>query len=220
MIAGIEQVYVVPRTELFPDGAPHGFVAGGKEAVRRIYARGYFAVRAWVEEDPSLKQIIPYAVVVRGGEIFLFRRTDRGGERRLHGMRSIGVGGHVNPADFEDVIRRGLRRELTEELYLPQGWRARTVGILNNDTSRVGSVHTGVVAVVEPGEGLVKVREEDTMSGSFVSRKDLLELHARERESFEGWSALLIDKLDEVLAWGRQQDSSSPTPNRTPTSTT
>jgi predicted NUDIX family phosphoesterase len=220
VIAGGEQVYVVPRSELFPQGAPRGFVAGGREAIRRIYARGYFAVRAWVEEDPGLKQIIPYAVVVRDERVFLFRRTDRGGERRLHGLRSIGVGGHVNPPDFEDVIRRGLRRELTEELYLPPGWRSHLAGILNDDTTRVGSVHTGVVAVVEPGEGLVKVREEDTMSGSFVSREDLLDLHARERESFEGWSALLIDKLDEVLAWGRQQGSSSPTPNRTPTSTT
>jgi len=118
------------------------------------------------------------------------------------------------------VIHDALRRELAEELCLPPHWQARVVGLVNNDTTSVGSVHIGVVAVVDPGPGSVKVREEDTMSGSFVDRAALLALHARERESFEGWSALLLDRLDEVLAWGRPPGSGSPTPKPTPTSTT
>ncbi len=219
MSAG-EQVYVVPRAELFPDGAPHGFFRGGPELFARIYARGFFAGRDRVEEDPSLKQVIPYALVARDDAIFLCRRSHKGGERRLHGLLSVGVGGHVNPEDRADVIGDALRRELQEELVLPARYDARIVGLVNNDTTPVGSVHIGVVAVVDPGPHPVKVREEDTMSGGFVSRADLLALHARSRESFEGWSALLIDRLDEVLEWGRQPGSSTPIPRATPTSTT
>jgi predicted NUDIX family phosphoesterase len=219
-VSGGERVYVVPRAELFPDGAPHGFHRAPADLFRRIYERGFFADRDAVEEDPSLKQVIPYALVTRGDDVFLCQRSDRGGERRLRGMLSIGVGGHVNPEDSADVVEHALRRELTEELVLPARYEARIVGIVNNDATPVGSVHVGVVAVVEPGPGQVKVREEDTMSGDFIGRADLLALHARSRDSFEGWSALLIDRLDEVLACGRQPGSSTPTPKATPTSTT
>jgi predicted NUDIX family phosphoesterase len=225
-----EQVYVVPRSVLFPDNeAPHGFFRADPAFFDRIYQRGHFAARDPVETDPSLKQIIPYAVVVRGDAVFLFRRSAKGGEQRLYGLRSVGVGGHVNPVDSGDVIHDALKRELEEELHLPGGWKARIVGLVNNDKSSVGSVHLGVVALVEAGPGDVRVREEDMMSGSFVSRSELLDLHARERESFEGWSALLLDRSDEVLPWPtghprkpptRSAGSSTPTPSTTRTSTT
>ncbi|MHC4547291.1 MAG: NUDIX domain-containing protein [Planctomycetota bacterium] len=215
-----ERVYVVPRSVLFPHGAPHGFARADADLFGRIYARGFFADRDRVEEDPALKQVIPYAVLQRGREIFLFRRTEKGGERRLHGLRSIGVGGHVNPVDAGDVVHHALRRELLEELRLPARWDVRVVGLVNNDTTSVGSVHVGIVAVVRPGPGPVEVREEDTMTGAFVGRTDLLRLHARERESFEGWSALLLDRFEEVLVWDGPDDSISPTPRPTPTSTT
>lgn len=201
MIQSREQVYVVPREELFLDGTPHGCVPLDSEVLRRIYSRGYFADRGPVEEDPSLKQIIPYALVTRGDSVFTFRRTDKGGEGRLHGRRSVGVGGHVNPIDAGDIVIDALRRELSEEISLPDRWSARLVGLLNNDRSAVGAVHVGVVAVVDVGPGVVNVREMDTMTGGFMSREELLELHASERDSFEGWSALLLDRLDEVLTW-------------------
>jgi predicted NUDIX family phosphoesterase len=219
-VSSEERVYVVPRAELFPEGAPHGFVRALPEHFGRIYARGFFADRDRVEEEPALKQVIPYALIARDDAIFLFRRSDRGAERRLHGLLSVGVGGHVNPVDQADVVRDALRRELLEEMILPPRLDVRIVGLVNNDTTPVGSVHVGVVAVVRPGPGPVNVREEDTMSGAFVSRAELLAQHARARATFEGWSALLLDRLDEVLAWGSPPASASRTPKATPTSTT
>jgi len=215
-----EQVYVVPRAELFPYGAPRGCIRAHSEFFRRIYERGFFADRDAVEDDPSLKQVIPYAVIERDDQVFLFRRTSGGGEQRLHGRRSIGVGGHINPEDEDDVVFCALRREVEEELCVPAGWRPRVVGILNDDSTAVGSVHVGVVAVVDPGPGSVKVREEDTMTGAFVGREDLTGLHVRERTSFESWSALLLDRLDEVLTWRQPRVSSTRTPSPTRTSTT
>jgi predicted NUDIX family phosphoesterase len=200
-----ERVYVVPRVELFDESAPHGFVPGIDRWMPRIRHRGHFAPRSRVEEDPSLKQIIPYALIVRGDEIFCVQRTTGGGERRLHGLKSIGVGGHVNPIDKGNVVGDALRRELAEEVVLPSRWGARLTGLLNDDTTAVGSVHVGVVAVVEiDPDAEVKVREAETMTGSFMGRPELREMCAADRESFESWSALLIDRLDEVIAWEPQ----------------
>jgi len=215
-----EEVYVVPRRDLFPEGAPHGFWAADDSLLFRIRERGFFAPREEVEEDPSLKQVIPYGVLHRTGSVFLFRRSRKGGDARLHDLRSIGVGGHVNPVDREDVVPRALAREIGEEVDLPGGWTPRLAGFLNDDTTAVGSVHVGVVVAVEVPPGEVRVRERDRMSGSFLDLSDLLALHAGERAAFETWSALLLDRIDEVLPWARPLASSTTTPRATRISST
>lgn len=232
-----ERVFAVDRRRV---GAsiPHGFWNATGREFARLEGVGTFHDRAPVESDPSRKQLIPYALVMRGDSVFLFRRTKGGGEKRLHGLRSIGVGGHVNPVDGpvpsdaltlmgETLLERALMRELHEELVLPGVVSARFVGLLNDDSTAVGSVHLGVVAVVEAAPGSVSVRERDTMTGGFVPCDGVRRIHASERDSFESWSALLIDKLDEVLACpptvparAMKLDWSTPIPSATPTSTT
>jgi len=116
-----EQILVVPRAALMPD-AVHGFRPGpAQEYVERVRAHGVFKRRGDVEQDPSIKQIIPYLMVRHGGRIFVFQRSAAGGEARLHGKYSIGVGGHINRSDVEgdvDLLEAGLRRELEEELVV------------------------------------------------------------------------------------------------------
>ena len=206
--AQLEFVYVVKRTDLFPRSTPHGLDvldAGRRDSLLTcMRERGFFVERRHAETDPSLKQVIPYCVVVRGREVFLMRRLSGGGEARLRGKRSIGVGGHVNPidedlAEGEDVIQAGMLRELDEEVRLPPSWTTQAVGLLNDDTTEVGSVHVGLVQVVRV-DGEVAVRETDLLEGSFVTLAALKELCRAERSSFETWTALLIDCLDEVLA--------------------
>ena len=51
------------------------------------------------EESPAFKQLIPYIVLRDGERVFFMQRTDAGGDPRLHGKASIGVGGHLNPVD-------------------------------------------------------------------------------------------------------------------------
>ena len=77
-------------------------------------------------------------------------RTTAGGDPRLHGKASIGVGGHLNPVDAgEDPLQGGLRREWAEELVADWEPQFDLVGLLNDDTNPVGSVHLGVVFQVE-----------------------------------------------------------------------
>ncbi len=198
----MEFVYVVKRHELFERAFPHGLAVLDEPAMAdvlaRIRTRGFFVERRHAEQDATLKQVIPYCVVARGGEVFLTRRTTKGGDARLFGKRSIGIGGHINPVDGADVLGLGLRREVDEELHIEGDWTVRATGILNDDTTDVGSVHFGLVHVVRVN-GDVRVKEEDKLVGGFLGSEELQRLCRDERATFETWSALLIDRLDDLL---------------------
>jgi predicted NUDIX family phosphoesterase len=100
--------------------------------------------------------------------------------------------------DGADVLALGLRREIEEELAIDGAWTVRAVGTLNDDSTDVGSVHLGLVHVVR-AEGGVRVRETENLTGAFTSAADLVRLCRDERATFETWSALLVDRLDDVL---------------------
>ena len=144
-----------------------------------------------------MKQIIPYVIVRHGPRLFLLQRTTAGGEARLHGKFSLGVGGHINRSDVEaaaDLVAAGLRRELEEELRIGGSWRARLVGVLNDDTDAVGQVHFGLVHVVEVASSDIAVRESDTLTGRLADTAELRDLYAR----METWSQLILDAADPV----------------------
>ena len=139
-----------------------------------------------------------------GGEVLLLRRTTRGGEARLFGKHTIGVGGHINPIDLETATSRGAigaagaQRELDEELVI-QGTRTlRTVGIINDDSNPVGAVHVGLVQVLQV-DGEVSIREHEQLEGQFVAPRELQRRVAAGAD-FETWSAKLVERLDELLA--------------------
>ena len=74
---------------------------------------GRYLPRPAAEIDPASKQLIPYVVVRQDLRVFLMERSSAGGDARLHGKASIGVGGHLNPVDHgEDPLLGGLRREV------------------------------------------------------------------------------------------------------------
>ena len=198
----MEFVLVVPRDRLFDDHYPHGFEPfgpGGRERVlERVRDHGFFVERRHAERDPSLKQVIPYALFEREGSLFLMRRLAKGGEARLHGKLSVGVGGHINPIDgAADALDAGLRREIEEEVAVDGAWTATPVGILNDDATAVGAVHFGLVYRVRTAAA-VEVREKDALEGSFTPRGEVLRLLREERPRFETWSALLLDRLDDL----------------------
>lgn len=202
----MEFVYVVKRYDLFDLSFPHGFVAGADDDrvarwTDRIREKGFFVERAWAEQDSSLKQIIPYTVMTHGDEVLLLERLAQGGEARLHGKLSIGVGGHVNPVDGDraTVLEQGCRRELEEELTLETALELSPVGVINDESNDVGSVHFGLVFVARCETPAVSIRETDVLAGSFTSRAALKELAATEGERFESWSALLVERLDVAL---------------------
>jgi predicted NUDIX family phosphoesterase len=213
----MEFVYVVPRRHLFPHAYPHGMLPFTDEGERlqfeaTVVEHGFYVERDRAERTPEWKQVIPYTLVWRDGEIMLLRRLEAGGEARLHNKYSIGVGGHINPVDSDadsssgvaesggdhpNPISAASKREVAEELHITGTMKTRTVGLLNDDSNAVGAVHVGVVQVMCV-EGEVEVREVDQLEGRFVTPDTLRSLLA-EGHDFETWSALLIEHLDTLL---------------------
>src|SRR4029079_17826716 len=169
-----EQVLVLPRDQV-PGGCEFSGVrlADGNDMAdlqAAVQAHGRFIERPVAEESPAFKQLIPYVVVRDGERTFLMERTDAGGDARLHGKASIGVGGHLNPVDEgDDPLTDGLRREWAEELVAEWEPEFRLIGLLNDDSNPVGSVHLGVVFEVDAAGRPVEVREHDKLTGRFAT---------------------------------------------------
>lgn len=187
-----EQVLVVPRASLVAGEGWLGVRRGGLDDALAIVAReAFFMRRGQAEEDPSHKQVIPYLVLRDGERWFLMRRTKGGGDARLHDRWSIGVGGHLNPGDGD--VAGGLAREWAEELVADFEPAYAPVGLLNDDTTPVGSVHVGFVYVADAGGRPVAIRETDKLEGAFATTEEV----AAVRDDLETWSRLVFDALTE-----------------------
>jgi predicted NUDIX family phosphoesterase len=186
-----ELVLVVPRPSLMADPGWHGVTDAGLESFESIVARdGAFRDRAAMEQDRGWKQVIPYLVLRDGPRYFLMRRTRAGGDARLHDRWSIGVGGHLNPGDGD--LAGGLRREWAEEIEADFVPEFQLVGLLNDDTTEVGSVHVGAVYVADAAGRPVVIRETEKLEGSFAEAAAVAAVEPR----LETWSALVFRHLE------------------------
>lgn len=144
--------------------------------------------RGDVEEDPSYKQLISYVVVKNDkGEVLLYTRLSGGGEARLHGKSSVGIGGHMNPVDGisgYQLLLENTKRELREEIGV-EPIEIGLYGIVNDDSNDVGKVHIGLVYIANIGSQPINITETDTLSVKWVTDVKFYEL--------ETWSQLLRD---------------------------
>jgi predicted NUDIX family phosphoesterase len=185
-----EQVYVVPRSAVIDEAGWYGVRTDGLDRfVAALERDGRYEPRARMELDPAFKQVIPYLVLRDGARYFLMQRTAAGGDARLHGRFSIGVGGHINPGD--GGLLGGLRREWAEELVADFVPEFRLVGLLNDDTTEVGAVHLGAVYVADAVGRSVAVRETDKLTGGFVDAEGVEAVLDR----METWSRLVFESL-------------------------
>lgn len=190
-----ELVLVVPRASIMGDPGWHGITTDGLDGFEAVVAReGLFRPRAAVEVDRSWKQVIPYLVLRDGPRYFLMRRTQAGGDARLHDRWSVGVGGHLNPGDGD--LAGGLRREWREEVQADFEPEFRLIGLLNDDTTDVGAVHVGAVYVANAGGRGVEIRETEKLSGAFAEPAEV----AAVVDCMESWSALVFEHLEGVTA--------------------
>lgn len=187
----MENVLVV-KTELL---APYikgknGLITGcEKEIAAIVESRHEYLPRPFAEEHPEYKQIIPYVAICRGSQVFSTTRLNRGGETRLHGMISLGVGGHINPGD-DDSLMNGLRREIREEVYMTDFGDLTLRGVINDDSNEVGSVHLGFFYTLTTS-GEVRVKETEKLAGSWLRRSELWDLSPK----METWSQIIVPVL-------------------------
>ena len=199
-----EQVLVVERKVLEQAGMFQGLVFDVERYLTRIFVQGVprFIPRSQAEVDPSYKQIIPYVLMAHDGRYLSYVRGKRAGEARLLNLRSIGIGGHINPADdmplfnanFYETYLAAVEREVAEEVFVEAGHTERVVALLNDESNDVGRVHLGIVHYWILDAPKVSKREQMITQMAFMTPDELHQV----RDSMETWSALCLSRLAEL----------------------
>jgi predicted NUDIX family phosphoesterase len=152
------------------------------------------------EQDKRHKQLIPYVLLICRDKILRYRRGRGGQETRLHGLYSVGVGGHIAEEDHglfshDRGYQEGMRRELMEEVAIDAA-HAPAVAAINDDSTEVGCVHFGVVHVVRVSDEKVAGRRSGIVGPEFIPMSDAV----KDPSGYESWSRFCVEHLDLLLA--------------------
>jgi len=196
-----EEILVVKRALFEELGEFQGLVTNVDHYMPTLLdpKNNFFMDRAAAEDDPSHKQLIPYALFRYQGRYLHYVRGKSGGESRLHAQGSMGIGGHINPVDEREdhlgmaTYMAGVEREIEEELNLSGEHPHRIVALLNDDSNAVGKVHLGVVHLFELTSDEVTAAEDALADLSFRSVE---ELRGPLYENLESWTRFCVDALD------------------------
>ncbi|ABS74083.1 MULTISPECIES: hypothetical protein [Bacillus] len=200
-----EIILAAPRSDVFQNEMlTFQGVNSEDERIVNIMAQieaHFFEIRRGdAEEDPRFKQPIPYVVIRRDDEVFVYERLAGGGESRLHNKLSLGFGGHMNPmegaASFSEVLKQNTDRELAEELYIREEDKQNivTLGLINDDENDVGKVHIGILSALQLASAAqVEVKEKDQIAGRWMKLSELKEENVYQR--LEAWSQFVADIL-------------------------
>jgi predicted NUDIX family phosphoesterase len=157
--------------------------------------------REKAEKDPSFKQVIPYTVLTRGREVFVYQRTKKGNESRLHDLWSVGCGGHINPVDGKTDQKETYDNAFFRELYEEVGLKlfnqrrsivAPTIGLLYDPSNEVGKVHFGIVHLVKVGFDQPLVFKDPALAEG--RWKHIIDAKS-EIGKYETWSQLVLKDL-------------------------
>ena len=193
-----ELVFAIPTDELWKliTYKEIGLIKENSEVLKRIILYGLFRKRNELEEDPSFKQIIPYAVITHKESFFLFKRTSGQTELRLQNKLSLGVGGHMNPGNSmepkEQYLIDELKREFFEEVKLLNGCYIEDIefiGFINDETIPVSRVHIGLLYNIRVSSKDVYINETDKMTAAWIDKPNLAEFY----EGMETWTKITFD---------------------------
>lgn len=194
-----EQILVVNRKVLFNNEENHfyGFIEKNDEKTKKIIStfESYEVKRRGdMEEDQNYKQLIGYVLLKDEvtGEVLVYKRLVGGGEARLHGKASVGIGGHMNEVEGKtifEMLKINAARELNEEVGVSEEDALNNlhfIGLINDDKTEVGQVHVGVVYECKVDKQLVEVKEDDTLVIKWMTGEE-----AKAEGNYETWSEFL-----------------------------
>jgi predicted NUDIX family phosphoesterase len=156
--------------------------------------------RSEAEQDKRYKQLIPYVLIICNGRILRYRRGKGGQETRLHGLYSVGIGGHISDEDHglfsqSAGYHDGMRRELMEEVAV-EAAKDAAVAVINDDSTDVGQVHFGVVHIMHVASEATAGGRSGIVAPEFVP----IEQATKEASQYESWSRFCLENLDQLLA--------------------
>src|SRR6202171_6789203 len=101
MNAPDENILVVKRMLFDELGSFHGLNFEARKYLDAILSRGnnFFLPRKQAENDPTHKQIIPYALLAFRDKVLFYVRGKKAGEQRLVAKGSIGIGGPIKQGE-------------------------------------------------------------------------------------------------------------------------
>ena len=151
-------------------------------------------------------QILGYVQLVNEqGEILSYAR--KGKEKGLHGLRSIGVGGHVSHEELvtaiyrsdeptqlpklTELIQLGLRRELLEEVGIDIGTYMEANQLLVSDSNITSHVHVGLPMQLNVVESDITLEESEFLDARWISVEEL----KATVDLYEPWSQLIIQHM-------------------------
>ena len=166
--------------------------------------------RSDAELDKRHKQLIPYVLLICNGKILRYRRGRGGQETRLHGLYSVGIGGHISDEDhglFSNDLgyRDGMRRELREEVAIDEGKEA-AVAVINDDSTEVGCVHFGVVHVMHLANETIVGRRSGIVGPEFIPMTEAV----KDPSGYESWSRFCLEHLESLLSKAAASGAAAP----------
>jgi predicted NUDIX family phosphoesterase len=202
VVMGKEKVLCFERTLLEQLGVFQGMSLEIEKYMSALTNRSnvLYVDRGQAEHDHRYKQIIPYALILCGDKILRYRRGKRGVESRLHGLYSVGVGGHILENDnwlFSRGLgyREAMRQRLMEEVEIDVTGEM-AVAVINDDSTDVGRVHFGVVHLVRVADESLAHWRHGVVRPEFISFNEAV----NEAFSYESWSHFCLLNLDELLS--------------------
>ncbi len=209
-----EQILVIKREHLFPAGEKkQGFFPENLDSyLELINKKKEFFPRSAMEKDPQYKQIIPYLIFTHTPpgtptdfsgaydtknscagkqKFFLMQRTAVASEQRLRNKYSLGIGGHIRQEDLqENSIFAWATREFHEEVHYNGQLTVEPLGILNDDSNEVGTVHVGLVLLIHGNSDEICIKSE-LKQGALLSLFECKQY----APDMENWSQLVFEYL-------------------------
>lgn len=185
-------------------GLSEGFTSIAKELLDRLLVAEqlWLGPRTSLETDETFRQLVSYVVFRHARRVLVYRRAPKGGETRLHGLLSLGVGGHVNATDLVidsgtidlgATLRRACSREIAEEVECGTVVSLETIGVIREMATPVSRVHLGVVVECRLEQPEVQPLDPALIDVRFVEVEQLSRLSSQ----METWSSSLIAHLNE-----------------------
>lgn len=160
---------------------------------------------------------IPYCLVTYKGKVLFYQRTSMSGETRLQGQFSLGIGGHVdldneeelNSKSADEFIKETALREFEEELLIEASLENveyfKVLGTLYDTTTEVNRLHLGYICQIELTDiGYQKVTEPDHIFEDHIDNVSFFdETHINTEQymldlfdKFESWSQIILTDME------------------------
>src|SRR3989344_2468858 len=199
-------IMVVRKDNLFQEDFFEGFKSHKDiDYESRILKNYGWMTRGFAEDDPNYKQPIAYCGIINPNlkKIYAFQRSKKDkeyDEKKLQGMWSWGMGGHVEIDDLNDVwnpIRNSMMRELREEGGIREKHiinKITNLGSINLDHD-VHLVHFGILYALETDLEHLNGKDKEISQGSFKTINELEEMLASPEYKVEDWSKTALQPL-------------------------